>query len=476
MIDVDLTGPGFDRQNLHPLPGGQLAVRPGLRKILSPDSGRIFVGGGTVKGAATEEVRHYIVDALNGAAPDVRILMTDEVLSTLQTRSVAASTLPRTVSVSTGLNDLLISSPDFATQHAFIGSGLADAEPVASVDPGDVVRSVPRGLSVSWAGRWVVASGNTLYFSDALAARTFVVENVLIGEWAGRVYGLHVSAEGALIVAAGNGIYAIPEYAAQKQIVEGQWSRLTDVGVNDYETTCTSRGDIYALTRKGLRQAYPSGREILLAQKEITRYHGAPVSSPDFRAGRLIGSQLGPIAAVGNSVHVMDKATDHAAWWNAPNETSFKLRAILHDRYGAELWLCEDGLYAVEGNFDGGEALTSEGATAVTGIYAGRLPTKADQNVVVRETRMGSDTGGLVVMAVQGSNHTSKPRQDGIVIGTDSWDAGKNYTAPHLDKRQKKMNHRTRDVSLEMGATGPLSRVDTRCSLDAAGVGTGRAS
>lgn len=464
----------WDRENLHPGKDGQMAVRPGLRAIYSPAANRVFCGGATVRTPGSDEVRHYIVDALTNAAAAVRLLILDEQFDVVQTLTVNASAIPRVVTVSAGYGQVLISGPDFPTLHCYAGSGAQQAVAVPSTDSTDTALGVPRGISVAWAGRHVVAVGGDLYFSDPLAPRTFVPVNVLSGEWTSTIYGLHVSAEGALIVAAGTGVYALPEDAAASgQAVVGIWSKLTDLRVSGYETTCAARGVVFALTEDGLRQVYPAGEELALTQKAIPRYYGPRISQPDFRRGRLVGGQGGPLVSIQDALHVT--APDgHRAWWRAPNLSSWTVRGVLEDHDGTELLLCEEGVFRVTGNFDGGEALSSEDALPVVGLFAGSIPTPPGVNMVVRETRFASDTSGDVVQAVRGSSKEGTPDQTGIVIGTDSWGDGNYYSRPELEMKRKLWNTRCREVTIEVGAERPLSRVAMSVDVSMGEVGRSR--
>lgn len=52
----------WSKLNVYPLQSGELAARPGLRRILQPDGGRKFVGGFSVQNPYTTETWHYLFD------------------------------------------------------------------------------------------------------------------------------------------------------------------------------------------------------------------------------------------------------------------------------------------------------------------------------------------------------------------------------------------------------------------------------
>lgn len=468
---VDMSG--WNARNLWPLPSGEIAVRPGLRKILTPSDG---VGGCSTRAPGTGDVWHYVVAGTT-------LTIYDESLTSITTLSLGTAIKPRTVSFSVLGDQIVITSPDFATIHGYIGSGVEFARKKASANPLTTAIAIPRGLSVAWAGRLVIADGPALYFSDPGEPRTFIGQNVLIGEWSSYVYGIHVSAEGALIVATGNGIWALPEdAAAAAQIVQGVWSKITDATVLDYETTATTNGEIWALTRTGVRRVWPMGGDVIdLDEAKIPRSMGARIHFDDYREGRIYGGQDGPIVAISSSIWKHHAARKTSSWWTAPNDSTFDLRGLLYSDRGEELLLTSNRLYRVIGNFDGDEAMTSEGATAVVGYFAGRVDLgDVDETPAIREVRVAADAPARARYAVRGGSDTvinvvPQGEQNAAIIGTATWDGGADYLEQALvSLSADNVDLRSHEPSFEIGAQQPLSRLEPRARILLGGPGVTR--
>ena len=470
-IDVDLST--FDRVNLHPRSDGQLAIRPGLRRLHSAAAASKYIACRSIKHPYTQEVWHYVVDYSTTDGTVIRIF--DDDFTEVQAYDTGSDAEPPAASINAFLGQVCITAPTFEMAWGLMGDTLTRATPKASVNELNTPAiPIPIGISTSWASRLVVGSGAGVFFSDPLEPRTFVGFNVVSGDWGSEVYGLHVSAQGALIVVTDAGVYAIPEDAASSgQIVLGNWSKLTDFRALDYNDTAISRGEVWGVTQRGLRRLVPEGPELRISEQQMSRYHGPRVHHRDYRAGRIVGAQEGPMVSIGDRLLVLDVGQGHRSWWDSPN-TTLEAVGVLQDSRGADMLCTEDAVFAITGNFDGTEDATSgEFGTAVVGGYAGRAPLSAGVTVDVREVRFAADGVANVQAIVRGRQKTAAPNRNGLIIGTAAWNSGDNYFEPDLEPVLTYHDQRCQELTLELATEKPLTRVGA--DVDVRGVVLGRA-
>lgn len=472
--DATLPLAGADLRNMLTLPSGELAGRPGLRKVYSPESGRLVCGGFSVRNHRTGDVWHYVVDVDDDDDDEPVVRVYDEDYTLLQSFDTGAG--PRPVAVSHAIADgkLLISSPSFAPLFAYVGDGLRWAEKVASVNPGTTAIDIPRGIAVAWADRSVIAAGGILYISDALEPRTYVAQNATPGRWGGPVWGVHVTTEGALVAVTSSGVWALPEEAAAGQIVIGQWVKLTDHQSSSYGSSCAVRGDVWVASQQGLRRVHPPAEsDVLLSERHMPRALAEHISRPDYRAGRVFAWERGPLLSLGNALHVTDLATGVASWWTAADIDELEVVGVLEEQDGTDVLLLPDGGYRVEGNFDGDAGLDEESETTPIAVAAMRLASAPGLSPTLRALQVASDTGGQVRFGVHGNTKTKQGAVGGAVIGTGEWGTA-TYQAPVLRSKRTTWAKATDDLSVEVGVDGCLTRIGPEVTATTTGQGRRR--
>jgi hypothetical protein len=461
--------------NVWTLSSGELCVRPGFRRIYTPDSGKTLVGGFSVDNEYTGEVMHYVFDVASSGRKALRLQLLTEDFTVWQTFSINADTNPRAITFAVIEGQIIIASPDFPTLWGLVGGDIQFATKVSSDNPATTAIEVPRGICTSWNNRVVIANGRSLYVSDPIAAtggspRTFVAENQ--NQRPGVVYGIHEGAGGQLVCVTSQGTYGLDSGYAATQIVGGNgtgWSLLSHHRAVSYQSSCVVKGRVYALSTGGwVPVDTESIDEISLSQPVMCRSIGTRISLEDYRDASMFAMDSGPVVASGdlNAAHFTDLSGEISSWWtSAHSPTSFFMRGTLREPGGGELLICENGVFRVEGNFDGEIALTSGVATQPKGVLLGVVAGGAKDNRNLRHISIAAEVGGAgsVRAAYRGVAKAGTPPADpeGITIGTDAWGtSSKVYTAtPMAGVRFDFSRRATRDVAIEAGADGCMARV-----------------
>lgn len=467
----------WSKTNLWRLPSGELAVRPGLRRIYAPDTGRTLVAGHSVANKYTGELWHYIFDVSSTNARDLRMRILDDNYVVFQILVINSDAVPRVVTMSQVEGELLFTSPDMPSVWGLVGSSSRIAVRVASTNPATSAIQMPRGICTSWVNRHVVASGATLDISDPIAStggdsRTFVAANQ--NQRPAAIYGVHEGAGNMLVVVTAAGTYGLESSAAATGIVGSNgtpWRILSHHAAHSFASSCVSRGRVYALSRRGwMLVDVEDGLEQNLSQPVMSRAYGPRVSLQDYRSARLYGTDDGPLVAADeiHSVHRTDVPGELLSWWRSSYApTNFRVRGILKGPDGGDLLLCENGVFAMVGNFDGDVALSSNVATQPTGMLAGNVQSTPAANPQITSVHVkaeaGGTSGGRVYCAVRGllkGPARPLPDRNGLTIGTDAWGiATKRYTATPLTSVQFAFDEKAQDVGVEYGVEHPLSRL-----------------
>lgn len=416
----------FNLRNAWPSGSGEIAVREAFAP--TDTTGTLETAdtwaGFSVKCPRTNVVFHYIVSDQGG-----NFNIFDENIISIQRKALTGS-VPKRVALCYAIveDEIIVTSPYFPTLWGLLGNGLIQAVKVASVNPNTTAIDIPKGISVGWAGRAVISDGEALYFSDALAPRTFTAENIVVPP-GGTVYALHVNSGGALIIVTENGVYALPEDAAASgQLVVGVFSKLTDYCAIDYETTCVSHGQVYGMTQKGYRRIDIEGSdEVLLDEDNMSRSDSLRIAFTDYRRARMFSAQSGPIVSISARMYVSDLATSFGCWWVLGTELS--LTGILFDNTGEEFYLVEQNLYSKSGNNSSEET--------VSAFTAGRIVPEAGQSRVIREIEFVTDAQDTLQIFLNTATKTITPKYAAPQIDVDTWDtAGLVYReAPLRDYR-----------------------------------------
>lgn len=433
MTLVDMRG--WNKLNLWPLASGEMAVRPGLRRVLAPDSARMFCGGFSVLNPFTGEVWSYVFDCTSSVSAnrDLRLRIYDEDWQIFQTLSLNVNVDPRVVTHAVVEGQLLICSPDFPTLFGLVGSSVRLAVKVASDNPSTTAIDIPRGIVASFCNRMVIADGPSLFFSDPIAAtggdaRTFVGQNQ--NQRPAPIFGLHEGAGGSLVVLTQRGVYGLDASAAAVGIVGSNgtdWRILNHTEAASFASSASVDGRVYVLTKKGYMLAdVEDGDEEHLSDPMLPRAFGPRVASEDWRSAMMFSGEYGPIVSSGDAVSMHDLDEGVRSWWRCNVGSTFRVRGVLDTPDGTQYLLCEDGIYEMTGNFDGDTTATPAN-TQPKGVYIGRLLTEPSQNFSARHVHALASLGGegSVRISVRGKTETAIPPADArsLVIGTSLWGA-----------------------------------------------------
>jgi hypothetical protein len=469
---------GWSKLNVWPLASGELAVRPGLRRIHTPDSTYAFVGGFSVQNPYTGEVWHYILDVVSASKTGLRIKILDEDFATFQTFDLRADVDPRVVTHAVVEGELLICSPDFDTLWGLVGSGLIFAKKVASDNPSTTAIAIPRGIVTSWCNRAVIANGASLFVSDPVAAtggslRTFVAQNQ--NQRPAPVFGIHEGAGGQLVALTSRGVFGLDASAAAVGIVGSNgtdWRMLNHHESYTYASSAVVRGRIYALSRAGYLLAdVENDKEERLDDVLAPRAYGPRIASDDYRTARMISGDAGPWVALGDALSAHSLSGGVRSWWTCAVGSTFRARGTLRGPDGSEMLLCEDGVYVMAGNVDGGQLFSDEAATQPKGVLCGKVETAASDNPTVRHVSYGSSVGGVgsIYAAVRGDAQSEVPPADNrsMIIGTSSWGAsGVVYQSAPIISRELDFDLNTDDVTVEVATDYPETRLHIGADVD----------
>jgi hypothetical protein len=453
-----------------PLGSGELAVRPELNVYRSTLDflGNIIAGGFTVKSQTTDSVYHYVL--YFGGDGTLEVMVLDDNLVAVQQFVTDIKTVPRVVSHCVLGDELVITSPDFPMMWSLVGGPLSFAQPVDSVNPGTTILPVlPRGISVSWAGRVVLSDGQGLYFSDALYPLTYVGANV-VDPPGGVVYSLHVNAGGALIVVTSDGVWALPEDAAAvDQIVVGVFSKLTDYQCNGYDKTCSVNGRVYGLTKRGYKLVDEPGFEEEICDEQVATLTNSVnrITYDDYRLKRIIPGSLGPIVACDDKC-LMVFIADKFKSWMLGGTFSKRLIARLYNNDGEEIYLFSDNIYVL-----GGTNLSGAYSSVKSSVH-GRVKLSPVLSQVIRKVTFCSNSHKDFSMSIRGDVKTQTPKSfAGSVLGSFVWGSGK-YLEPVLQSRSFNWEIRGDDLVFELMVIGYPYLIPDTLSIDFAGPGERR--
>lgn len=477
MTTVDVSE--WAKVNLWRRPSWELAVRPGLRRVYTPDSGRVIVGGFSILNKYSNETWHYVFDVADSGSRDLRLRILDDNFVVFQVLLINADAVPRVITYAVVEGQIVISSPDFPTLWGLVGSGMRIATKEESDEAGVTELAVPRGIVSSWCNRVVIGSGSSLFISDPVAStggspRTFRAANQ--NARPATIYGLHEGAGDMLVVVTAAGTYGLDSAASAVAEVgsnETPWRVLSHHPATSYGSSCVSRGRVYALSVRGwVAVDVEDGEEQNVSEPVMSRAYGPRIESEDYRSCRLYGTDDGPLIAYDdiNAIHRSDVSRETHSWWrSAHSPTNFHVRGLLRGPDGGEdVLLCENGAFAMAGNFDGEVALSSPVATQPIGLLVGAIPTAPAQNPRIESIEMkaeaGGTSGGRVYCAVRGAvKGPTRPQADkmGVTIGVDSWGSGapKRYTATPMTSVKFAFNEPTQDIGVEIGVEYPLARI-----------------
>jgi hypothetical protein len=462
MTNVDVRN--FGKLNMWPLASGELAVRPGLRRVLAPDGSRVFVGGFSVLNPFTGECWSYVFDCTSSVSTprDLRLRVYDEDWQIFQTLSLNVNTAPRVITHCVVEGQILICSPDMPTLWGLVGSMIIFAVKVASDNPSTTAIDMPRGIVSSFNNRACIADGPSLYFSDPVAAtggdlRTFVGQNQ--NQRPAPVYGLHEGAGGNLVVLTQRGVYGLDSSAGAVGIVGSNgtaWQLLNHSETYTFASSAVVNGRVYALTKNGYRLVDIEGSdEVSLSDVVIPRVFGPRIASDDWRDARMYAGDAGPVVASDAAVSMHELAEEVRAWWRHPTSgNAFSVVGVLKTVDGTDLLMSADGVYEVCGNFDGDLTITPDG-TQPKGVLYGRVRTNVGENPMARDIRTAASNGGegSVRVSVRGEAAkivTAPVDARALVVGTSVWGDARIYEPAPLAAIRTQHALDTHDMGVEI--------------------------
>lgn len=473
--------------NTWPLKSGELAVRPGCRRVYEPEAGRQIVGGFSINSQFSDDVMHYVFDVAITGPRDLRLLLLDENFATFQVLALNLDVIPRVITYAYCFTQGLICSPDMPTIFFIVGSSAEIAlQPDPVEDAPFTSIPVPRGTVTSCNGRAIIASGASLFYSDTPTTqggdlRNFVGFNTSFQP--GTIYGLHEGAGGMLVICTSAGVYGLDASAFAVDLVQTNntdWRMLNHTRFISYGSSCNVKGRIFGLTEEGWTLVdIESTQEATLSQPIMPRAIGPRIASVDFRDCLMVSTVDGPavVDPLTRYWHRTNLADDLLSWWRPPQtDTATELPLMcgtLVEFDGTELYLFSDGVYATQNSsFDGDVELDSDFLTQAPGVLLVLLPAPPDENRLVRYVTIGAEAP-LVAVAVRGKPRLSQtePDPNGLIVGTSVWgETGLRYVTAPITSVGFEFGeadcYPSRDLSVELVALGNLTRLDPMVAVD----------
>ena len=471
---------GMDARNIWTLPGTEYCVRPGFTRVYEPLANEVIIGAKTVRSRKEDKTLNYILIHNTTPDPYTKIVIMDEEFNSLQSLRVGTGPEPRSIfSLAIVWRELVLSSPDFPTVAGIIDGGIDVAKKVNSTNVEALEIEIPRGICIDWQGACVIARGEALFVSENSAPRTYL--GTSSATMPGKIYGLHVAPGGGLIVVTSNGTYGFGADAPQGDELLPIVDKISDYSATGYGQTVTYDGALYGLTRSGIKRIDAVREEIPLSDRVFVRSMDEMIDRPDYREGTLYAGDRGPIVAIRNgqqdAICMFDAYRGLRSWWTieppfpawvAPSSSGeplndFRMVGVLNTREGDTLIVSRDGIYDISSNREGTGGGTD---SRVYGSFAGRFETPPEASPTVRRiTSISDNTGSPQQVALGGVRADAQTTPtNGIVFGIDSWvnaaaSDPKKFQTRSLASRRFSFSSRTDDITIELSAKGPKSRI-----------------
>ena len=507
----------FDLRNIDVNQSGELSVRGGeyiMQTLVNPESvtaaaGRqSFVGERalSVKSQFVDDIQFYVIGG-NRDTPgvlangDLWLQILEENLTygnRKQCVNLGRYRPIRAMSSAVINGQLIISGPDIPTLWGYTGSGLTFARKQDSINVTVETLSVPNGICVSWAGRCVIAKGETLFISDPLAPRTYTAGGIV--PLAGIIYGLHVGINGDLVAVTADGVFSLSsQAAAQGQRVIGSVQKLSNYRASKYNCSALTPSGIYGLTKRGIiRIDVESGQEISLSDGSYVRSLTEMINFPDYRVGEIFETQKGACISIGDmdddgdgdytgGACMVNFESGLKSWWTIKGRSSIK--SIFKTREGDDSFFVlgfQDILVSKTHIQDFNRIGNSNIAAPTTGFVSGIVASGLETSPVVRQVYLSANNGGLKVNCAvrgqkfkrNGSLQEVTTKSNGVVIGTDDWATAmtdsRRYKTAELIRARFDFAKKTNDISIEAGIQGATSRIRL-LNIDIAGYGVNTA-
>lgn len=456
---MDLSG-GLIARDLWPLPSGELAVRPGLAKILdyepaTPAEEIVFFRSFRV--STTDEVRWIVIhDGLLD-------LVDAETGETIQSISLAATANGALASVAQVEGRLLVAVPGGDLYYGWDNNTL---EPIQAANAGiiDTLDTLlpPDACVAEYSGRAAYTDGTSVYVSDPLIPRAVVGNNVFTPPGGGAVLRLMTGENGDLWVVTSSEVFILPsENAAQGQGLQGGLRRTAEFRARDGLAVAYAADRPWGLTHEGVISLDAERRTIRCVPR--TAWGSSQTRLPTTCASaRLHGYGHMLVLDFGDGLHVVvDARTGFASAWNTPEY------AVADQRGGfGGLGVGFEGSLVIATGYsvcspewynDGDE----NGSNAVTGGFVFTEIGGPDNAGTVREIRIRTDsrraTGGEDVL---GSSYAETTHEDRAPVpGTVTDWSTEVIAAPMLERYSFRLEIVGDERCAEAYAHEPLSRV-----------------
>ena len=488
MQTIPAGGPGWGAVNVWPNAAGELAVRPGLRLVNRPAAdGVVYAGYETFVHPHLDTTEYFAVefDTENG---DIYLRNGDPtgLLGDYRADISGRHSLPEKVWFANYEREVIIGANEFRPYGGIIGGYIHPdpAQKMPSVNSAASTLQLPAGPVVAWAGLVVYADGSTLRYSDGGEPRAIRPLSFDGGPWTGRIIDLHATLAGDLVVVAEDGIFLQDGGSAAGEYVYPSWRKMSTYRSPGPGRTCVAQGAIWGIEPgRGVRQLVPEGPTITPALPSGPQSKHAIPDTANWNAAMLHTSQEGPVLSLGHAIWRLHVATGFSSWWTVydtnqnvmhqPDPGQFV--TVARGQHGMDVFVWQRGAFVASGNMDGGARIESSyQMDDVYGTFVGRLPSAPGQSIVVREVSFLSDTVGTVHAYVRGKGRdvASGPERGSFRLGSDTWGAGtRTMRPPPLRSRRTRLNIRTNDVHLQVGAQHCQSRLGDSVSVDIRGPG-----
>lgn len=455
---MDLSG-GLIARDMWPLPSGELAVRPGLAKILDyapADFAEEIAFFRSFRVSTTDEVRWIVI------ANGVLDLVDAESGETIQSITLPETANAALASVAQVEGRLLVAVPGGDLYYGWDNNTLEPIQAAAAgiIDTLDTLLP-PTACVAEYSGRAAYTDGTSVFVSDPLIPRAVVGNNVFTPPGGGSVLRLLTGERGDLWVVTSSEVFILPsENAAQGQGLQGGLRRTAEYRARDGLAVAYAADRPWGLTDEGVVSLDSERREIRVVPR--TAWGSSNTRLPNScAAARLLGYGSTLVLDFGDGVHaVVDARTGFASAWNTPEYAVDTRGGFAGLGVGFEGSLVVATGYAVcglEWYNDGDE----NGASAVTGGFVFTEVGGPDNAGTVREIRVRTDsyraTGGEDAAGTSYSENSHEDRAP--VPGTVTDWSTETIAAPMLERFSFRLELVGDERCAEAYALGALARV-----------------
>lgn len=455
---MDLTG-GLIARDLWPLPSGELAVRPGLAKILDYSPAGVseeIVFFRSFRVSTTDEVRWIVIH--NGLLD----LVEAETGETIQSITLASTANGALASVAQVEGRLLVAVPGGDLYYGWDNNTL---EPIQAANSG-IIDSLdtllpPDACVAEYSGRAAYTDGTSVYVSDPLIPRAVVGNNIFTPPGGGSVLRLLTGEGGDLWVVTSSEVFILPSFnAAQGQGLQGGLKRTAEYRARDGLALAYAADRPWGLTEEGVISLDSERRAIRCVPRTAWGTTSTRLPTTCSRA-RLHGYGDTLVLDFGDGLFVVVNArTGFASAWNSPEYVADTRSAFAGLGVGFEGSLVLATGYSVcglEWYDDGSEA----SSYTVTGGFVFTEIGGPDNAGTVREIRIRTDShrayGGEDVAGTSYSENTHEGRTPVAGTVTD-WSTAE-IAAPMLERFSFRLEVVGDERCAEAYAEGAMSRV-----------------